>query len=154
MITLNYDQVPELLANLPASSLRVVPPTGTNTAFQRLRDSRKVPVLKVHGSVTWRVGEKGIVVDDVMDPSIGDPSVAPVIGVPGPGKRRLVGNRLKELWELALEALRMATVVYFVGYRFPPTDADARSGLLSALGGGRLFERFSALGSTKRTRSG
>jgi hypothetical protein len=113
----------------------VEPPTDSNTAFQRLKDSRKVPVLKVHGSVTWRVNDKGIVVADVTDPSIGDPSVDPVIGVPGPGKRRLIGNRLKELWELALEMVGRAEAIYFVGYRFPPTDADSRSGLIGALRG-------------------
>lgn len=49
--------------------------------------------LKVHGSVTWRLEKgpdgKGRVapLPSVKDPTVGDPSAEPMLGVPGPDKR-------------------------------------------------------------------
>jgi hypothetical protein len=55
-----------------------------------------------------------------------------VIASPGPTKRR-TANELESLWLVAEEALRRAQAIVFVGYRFPPTDAQARERLLTAI---------------------
>jgi hypothetical protein len=45
----------------------------------------------------------------------------------------MVSEIINKLWIEAKEALRMADVVVFMGYRFPPTYAEARGQLLDAL---------------------
>jgi hypothetical protein len=45
----------------------------------------------------------------------------------------MVSEFLKDIWHVAEIVLRKADVVIFVGYRFPPTDAEARGRLLGAL---------------------
>ena len=37
------------------------------------------------------------------------------------------------LWELALHHIRQAEVIVFLGYRFPPSDAQSRKELLKAI---------------------
>lgn len=63
------------------------------------------------------------------------PFVAPakelVIATPGTGKQQLAAE-LENLWSVACSRLRKASAVVFLGYRFPPTDAMAREGLLGA----------------------
>ena len=75
-----------------------------------------------------------------------------VIGLPGPKKRGLHAGILRELRGAAVQALQGAGQVIFVGYRFPPTDADARRFLLEAIrnnwtNGGPLGEISVVLGS-------
>lgn len=55
------------------------------------------------------------------------------IAGPGPSKQELSGGVFKDQWEQAISVLEFATAVVFVGYRFPPTDAEARQRLLGAL---------------------
>jgi hypothetical protein len=143
VVTFNYDQVPELLSALPGAMLKVIDPEQVETDIEATKLLNAAPVLKVHGSVTWRL-EKGADGKEriaprasVKDPTVGDPSADPVLGVPGPGKRGLVSGSLRHLWAAALDAVRSATSVYFVGYRFPPTDADSRSKLIGALAANR-----------------
>ena len=51
---------------------------------------------------------------------------------PGPTKR-ISTKELKAIWDGALGHLKEADAIVFVGYRFPPTDAEAREKLLSAI---------------------
>jgi hypothetical protein len=132
VITFNYDQVPELLG-ADTKNLKVVDPMGAAGDIEDARRLDVAPVIKVHGSVTWRRGSSGVEVMARGDPGIGDPRTDVVIGVPGPAKRKLYRETLKPLRAAAVEALQTARKVIFLGYRFPPTDADARRDILSAL---------------------
>ena len=135
VVTFNYDHVPELLASIEDSKLKVITPNAeVNRGIHHAREAKMAPVLKVHGSVTWvRDGEK-IQPLKLDDPSMGDPLRDVVIGVPGPKKSSLIRDKvLGALWESMLDALRTARIVMFVGYRFPPTDADADKILADAL---------------------
>src|SRR5205823_2681786 len=55
------------------------------------------------------------------------------IAAPGPSKQSLSAGAFQPYWEQAMEALRTASAIVFVGYRFPPTDAEARERLLGAI---------------------
>lgn len=136
VVTFNYDHAPELLATVDGSKLRIIEPAkelGPLIESVR-RHEGKAPVLKVHGSVTWRRNGNAIEPLKLGDPAIGDPRTDVVIGVPGPGKRFLIRETLRSLWSAMLTALAEARHVIFVGYRFPPTDADSRRDLLATLG--------------------
>jgi hypothetical protein len=132
VVTFNYDHVPELLA-LDGGKLQVVDPRNAVDDIEDARDSKVAPVIKVHGSVTWRRCSAGVELMNGRDTGIGDPRTDVVIGVPGPAKRKLYRETLKPLRHAAIAALRTAKKVIFLGYRFPPTDADARLDILKAL---------------------
>ena len=52
------------------------------------------------------------------------------MATPGPAKRE-AGT--EALWQQAVEAIVSTEVVVFLGYRFPPGDADARRRILGAI---------------------
>ena len=56
------------------------------------------------------------------------------IGTPGPNKRDITGY-LKPVWDEAILAIHNAEAIVFVGYRFPPSDSDARDTILEAVQG-------------------
>lgn len=143
--TFNYDCVPDLLAENSSERifrprLRVVEPAGeeripgdaVQEAIARIRRLGLAPVLKLHGSVDWHV-ERGRFAKassaGVLLPSRSDV----LMGLPGPGKDQHRQKRLKPLWTCALNAITEAEEVIFLGYRFPPTDANAREELLCAV---------------------
>ena len=134
VITFNFDAVPEIL-QASEGRLSVVDPTQVDKSIKAAHDANKAPVLKLHGSLTWIIGAGGKL-DMPNQPEtaleyLGTRDV--VIGLPGPRKRGLYGGILKNLREAAVQALQVAGQVIFVGYRFPPTDADARLFLLGAI---------------------
>ncbi len=45
----------------------------------------------------------------------------------------VAAKELGRLWDAAKERLREAEVIVFVGFRFPPSDAEARQQLLKAI---------------------
>lgn len=128
IITFNYDLVLESLA--PGGNLQ-------HTSFMR-PDQPKAPnlatVLKLHGSVNWGIAKDQSLrtVDRLEDFRAND--WLPLIATPGATKASYCGSHLKPLWEEALAALRDAEAIVFVGYRFPPSDAEARTRLLRAIG--------------------
>ena len=138
VVTFNYDHVPEILETDLKNHLSVIDPEDVDDDLEEVKTKRMTPVLKVHGSVTWRRDGKRIKVVPLGDRAIGDPREDPVIGLPGPGKRTLVRDVLKALWKAALHAIENAGHLIFVGYRFPPTDADSRTDLLSTLSQNRF----------------
>lgn len=56
-----------------------------------------------------------------------------MIAAPGPQKRRHANGKLAKLWDGALEAIRYADMIVFIGYRFPPSDSEARRRILGAI---------------------
>jgi len=137
VVTFNYDRVLELID--PDCQRIKIPLPGDPLSGER------VNVLKVHGSVDWKCTRANADdTDRVHFRTGGDitfqrarPEEALLcegseiaMATPGPGKRE-AGT--EPLWRLAEDALRFAEVVVFMGYRFPPGDADARRRVLNAL---------------------
>jgi hypothetical protein len=133
IITFNYDCVPEKLAQA-GGKLAVVDPLSVQRSMRDARAAGFAPVFKLHGSVSWfndgarPVTDKGY---ETALEQLGQREV--LISWPGPHKRGFYEADLKDLKSEALDELRHARRVVFVGYRFPPTDADARYFLLDAI---------------------
>jgi SIR2-like protein len=128
VITFNYDRAAETARDAAVRSLiveRGVPGNPMDT-------SGDVPLYKLHGSVDWQQTGSQLHHSTSNEFAItcGDGEIA--IGSPGPNKSRL-SESLSEIWNEALERIRYAEVVVFVGYRFPPSDSEARSKLVAAL---------------------
>jgi hypothetical protein len=120
IITFNYDLVPEKLAD--KTNLHVLLPG------EELAPGNVAPVLKLHGSVNWKLEKGQITVADELF-ALHGPGDEIAIATPGPSKRSMA-SAFQHLWTRARSALAKAEAVVFVGYRFPQTDADARRSLL------------------------
>jgi hypothetical protein len=139
IITFNYDRALEMIGRYNQSqggkSISVRLPGST--------PSTDLPtVLKLHGSVDWGYLEDGA---DASGQQRYTFKVVPhekfaltaesrqlVLGTPGPSKSALTVI-LSDLWTAAEAAIAAADAIVFVGYRFPPTDANARRRLLRAI---------------------
>ena len=100
--------------------------------------TQDAPVLvKLHGSVDWmhdrekkvlpykRAGrEHSVTAGDGEKLSI---------ATPGRTKQEMIRGDLKALWAFARDKIIEAEIVVFMGYRFPPSDAQARHVLLDAI---------------------
>lgn len=123
VVTFNYDLV---LETLGFQNWVTLPHAATGEASC---------LLKLHGSVNWKKGLNGERISIESDPhfvaTCTDEQLA--IAPPGPSKATIVKEEFEELWKLAERRLQQATAVFFVGYRFPPTDSTARRRILRAI---------------------
>jgi hypothetical protein len=128
VITFNYDRVLETLGQnfeVPLPSEVGSPPSP----FHGVR------VLKLHGSVDWAVEATGC--SRVQwDLPFQKPATELAIAAPGRSKASMTDTLFQPLWHAAKIALRKADAIIFLGYSFPPTDAQARQGLLGAIAEG------------------
>jgi hypothetical protein len=116
IITFNYDRVLEQL------NMKIAVP-WTQEEGQ---------VYKLHGSIDWGLEPGGFFQANLWQSTDPHTEVEPFIATPGrPKKDRSM--KLKALWLKAKEALTAANVIVFMGYRFPASDAHARSELLGAI---------------------
>ena len=116
VITFNYDLVLEAL--------------GISLAMPN--EPERGCAYKLHGSIDWRrLGRQFERVNCWQAIDHAD-AIEPFIATPGPGKRTR-SQDLETLWLKAKEALTHADVIVFMGYRFPASDAHARSELLGAI---------------------
>jgi hypothetical protein len=92
------------------------------------------PIYKMHGSIDWIAPKtpKAVLARGEVPTLLGDGS-GPLIAMPGPSKKIHCSGVFSKIWDEALNALTHAAVVVFVGYRFPPSDAESRTRLLAAL---------------------
>ena len=132
IVTFNYDRVVEKLrVARPASKVEIIRP-GSPDDLKNARDGKRCVLLKLHGSVDWKLvgGDKGHV--EVMDKeplfALDCPAAEIAIATPGPSKKRLTkhGSAFWDLWAEAKRAIGEASAVVFLGFRFPETDAAAR----------------------------
>jgi len=100
----------------------------------------KARLLKLHGSVSWLKMANEERVNPTSSQQYGEWAALSVsdarlmlLGTPGGSKRALTDTVLKGLWVLAEAAIREADAIVFLGYRFPPSDSDARSKILQAI---------------------
>ena len=139
VISFNYDLAVELASEASETGrIEVVKPRPDF----RLEDlpRGRVPLLKLHGSVDWRmtigsdsskslIGPNSVSREDILR----SPNDEIAIAAPGGSKAQLVDSDLGPIWGLAEQALRQATIVMVVGYSFPDTDPMATDRLLRAL---------------------
>jgi len=133
IITFNYDRVLEMLNETGENS------SGLHVAVPGDTEMHGGPrVFKLHGSVDWQWTGKELwqigITDDPFYAVTCEDEESIAIAMPGPSKRGFVGRIMNEYWNPALKAVQKASRVFFLGYRFPPTDSSARRLLLSALG--------------------
>ena len=130
VITFNYDRVIEMCQ---ARRTMVILPGSDQMG--EAKAAKCCPILKLHGSVDWAkpVGTGGAVRREGPTFVISAPDDAIAIATPGPTKRK-TAQEFRDLWKHAKNALSAADAIVFIGYRFPPSDAEARHELLSAIG--------------------
>jgi hypothetical protein len=137
VVTFNYDVVPEMLAKAREVRMQVIPPGEAGAVAEAVRGAREdnlAPVLKLHGSTNLMVNKKKeLVVEDDFRKAIYEPDAEFLMGIPGPAKAQTANGLLKPLWIQARQAIQEADVVAFIGYRFPESDAIARSRLLDVI---------------------
>lgn len=137
VVTFNYDLVLEKLGT--AEYVRGI---GESTvAFPKADGSIRLlsgagicPILKLHGSADWvchanAENRRLSRLEDLADAE--DYSL--LIATPGTAKSKHVNKVFRVIWQNALDAITAADVVVFMGYRFPPSDSEARGKLLGAL---------------------
>jgi hypothetical protein len=140
ILTFNYDVVAERALQAVGKPFREILPGNGST------DTPNEPgplLLKLHGSSSWAwVDETQMSVRRVNDPleEMRSQTWEPAIVAPGPAKHDSVHGGFAHLWDTAEAMLQEADVIVFVGYRFPPTDAEARRRLLSAIASSRAHE--------------
>jgi SIR2-like protein len=139
VITFNYDTVVERLQkhlekNGDSQGLfadSIVP------AWEEPKWQRKITrVYKLHGSVSWTYkpdDPTGWHYQEVPTWWTEPVPRLPLIGMPGPSKQQFKDAHFKELWGYAAAALEQADVIVFLGYRFPPSDSQARKELFAAI---------------------
>lgn len=126
LITFNYDSVVELLSDDGGQCVNV---EGISPATS----AGAGPLLcKLHGSTDWFEKDGGFApAQNTFDRIVS--LQAPLIAVPGPSKAAFSSALFAGLWKKAEDAIRSADQIFFVGYRFPKTDAVAAHRLLDAL---------------------
>lgn len=130
VVTFNYDLVVETLRFGSANNARMVAVDLPGEPYVP-HDSPRL--LKLHGSVGWKLVGNSVVDVDPWSPSIlGEDSVL-AIATPGDSKMQMAKSAFGDLWKTAEAALREATDVFVIGFRFPQSDAFPRSRLLAAL---------------------
>jgi len=125
VITFNYDRVLEML-DPAGTSLQVLLPDQT-------KDDKRVPVYRLHGGVSWELQEGRILHSDDPLALLKSPQAQIAIAAPGSGKTHFVARHLEDLWKRAEKHLSEAETVFFVGYSFPKSDAEALRRILDVL---------------------
>lgn len=140
IVTFNYDEAieciaksslvteqPKLLVHLPDGTGPYVVESGRSST------SRHVDLFKLHGSAGWiRQGDDPeVIICDEHLGFISDGSLTPVIYTPGPEK--MAGSDGNPITTDAMNRIREARSVHFVGYRFPESDMFALGSILDAI---------------------
>ena len=136
LISYNYDRVVEQLnfwRAVKGGGGRLTVVTNREEA-DAAKTGKAVPLMKLHGSVDWRRGKDGSVTR-TEDPLhvLHCESDELSLAAPGPSKLRIAKQSFDAIWKLAADVLKVAEEIYFLGYRFPPSDAESRSHLLGAI---------------------
>jgi hypothetical protein len=129
IITFNYDVVLEHLCTT-TSRMAVVLPNTPDSGQENAR------ILKLHGSVNWQRIAPGLFEARGLDHCICCRCIPADLAIATPGRTKAEHAKdFSKLWTLAENALRDADAVVFLGYRFPPSDAEARARILEAIRG-------------------
>ncbi len=134
VITFNYDAVLEKLAWSKFHVVTAPINPGDHETITDIEMNKKALLLKLHGSVMWNRGSDGrILCGNKSDLERAVTLEDPVIAIPGRAKKESAGGEFKAIWTQAARALREAQRIIFLGYGWPPSDAEARRMLFDAL---------------------
>ena len=129
VITFNYDEVLERLKAKWGKLLVQMPGPRPATSLRV-----QAHVFKLHGSTNWILKDAETVeIDNSGEPIVARSPNKLAIATPGPTKAGIVNRLFDGLWGEAEYELANADAIIFVGYRFPETDAEARSRILGAI---------------------
>jgi hypothetical protein len=145
LVTFNYDRVVEQLsaeeyAGSGSSSLftaHVMEPGTKPEALEEdsiARLARRATLVKAHGSVNWVLCNAGIEKRD-WSPDLLSSENKLALAIPGASKHTMATSFFRKLWRQARVALEAAEEIFFLGFRFPESDAAAREMVLDAIGG-------------------
>jgi hypothetical protein len=79
------------------------------------KSGAKIPYLKLHGSLNWPTEAPGNHQFNLTE-AVPNPLIIP------PVSNKMIQGHMTRVWNRALEILRGAKNVIFVGYSFPETD--------------------------------
>jgi len=143
VVTFNYDRVVETASSAEAGGRGVLPLTFEHRSdirdvIDRARSAQISILAKLHGSVDWEHDDTpGRTMPVRTSPNreyaVTNSSQPLYICTPGGSKKARAQKELKPLWDFAHERLAEADHVIFLGYRFPPSDAQARTSILGAI---------------------
>lgn len=133
IISFNYDLVLETIGkarDVPA----IGEPTVQGLPEALVRASGCVPIYKLHGSIDWEELPTGDLrrFPEPLSTRL-ERAGRIALAAPGPAKRRAVAGPFARIWKDALEHLRHAEAVVFIGYRFPPSDSESLLRLTDAI---------------------
>lgn len=140
LVTFNYDRVIELL-NRWSGEVKGYSPINTVATREDAEIAkvarelgRSAPLLKLHGSVDWqRVSDREVKRSEDPRCVLNCKNDQIALATPGPSKSKVAKLLFEAIWAAAESALKTADEIYFLGFRFPPSDSEARSRLLSAI---------------------
>lgn len=138
IVTFNYDLVLETVGTDPdvrAIGVETVAfPKNSDGHLHRQHGASVCEIFKLHGSADWAINDGGVHKRlSSLEEIVGEGDFGLLIATPGATKQRLVSKLLSVLWTRAEDALAEAEVIVFIGYRFPPSDSEARTRLLRAI---------------------
>jgi hypothetical protein len=86
-------------------------------------DKNGLPILKLHGSVTWSNTNGEFTVHKDYASVVGDGLVPEIIP---PTWNKSIANQLAEVWFSAISRLSTATKIFIIGFSMPKTDMHFR----------------------------
>ena len=128
-LTLRFEQSD---VSMDGQAFKVLRPTFTHDACN---SGVRIPYLKLHGSLSWPAEAPAGHTFNLTD-AVPNPLIIP------PAFNKTIEGHMKGVWSRALEILRGARNVIFVGYSFPETDTYVRYFLKAGLGGASKLNRI------------
>jgi hypothetical protein len=125
IITFNYDRVLEKIDSDQTKLQILKPDEGEDTG-------KRVSVYRLHGGVNWAIENDRVVTRDACE-LLKSKDAQIAIAAPGLGKTHFAAQYLEALWKRAESHLSQAETVFFIGYSFPKSDAEALRRILDAL---------------------
>jgi hypothetical protein len=135
IFTFNYDRVLEHLIEAHKGEVAGVSMVTSPAVLEKVK-GRTGLAFKLHGSTDWKLIEGGA---EGWKFSVGAADEflrcnAATIAVATPGRGKIsTARNFEGAWLHAEAALAAADQIFFVGYRFPPSDAEARLRLMKAI---------------------
>jgi hypothetical protein len=129
LITFNYDRVIE---TIPGTRIKVILPDTDDLSQAVASDC--CPMLKLHGSVDWRMDGNRVTRSDNRTFALTCADGELAVATPGPAKAKHANHQgVAKLWDAAGGRIEDADILVFVGYRIPHSDGLARERLLRAI---------------------
>lgn len=139
ILSFNYDRVIESLTwdkGPNRYSAHVVTPATDLDALEADNTARAADepwLIKLHGSVDWRIENSELRASKWNSAAINDPEHDFAIATPGKAKVEMTIRFFNKLWKLARTAVEDADEIFIIGCRLAEGDAKARDTILDAI---------------------